>query len=190
MDIKIMVQSTPNPNALKFVLNVPMRNEGNVTYKSLEDANSNPMAKSVFELNESIVEVYFFDNYVTVTQNGNADWDDLENTVKDNVLKQAVNHNPDFEYVPLRKETVKASEETPDIKRINAILNETIRPALQMDGGDLQIVGFENNTLSIYYEGACGSCPSATMGTLNAIENILKNEFHPDIVVQLAESEI
>ena len=77
---------------------------------------------------------------------------------------------------------------TPQLLQINAILDQTIRPALQMDGGDLQILEYDDNkVLRIYYQGACGSCPSSTAGTLKAIENLLKDEFDPGITVQMAE---
>jgi Fe-S cluster biogenesis protein NfuA len=72
--------------------------------------------------------------------------------------------------------------------QINEILDQTVRPALQMDGGDIQLVDYKNNTLRVFYQGACGSCPSSTMGTLKAIENILKDQFNPDVVVELSDA--
>ena len=93
-------------------------------------------------------------------------------------------HDPNFKV----KEPVKLGPvlDNPEVDKINAILDQTIRPALQMDGGDLNIIEFEGNTLKVAYQGACGSCPSSTMGTLKAIENILRDEYKPDIVVELA----
>ena len=67
-------------------------------------------------------------------------------------------------------------------------MDRTIRPALQMDGGDLQIIALDGNTLTVNYQGACGSCPSSSMGTLKAIEGILRDEFNPDLVVELAQA--
>jgi len=69
---------------------------------------------------------------------------------------------------------------------INVIIEETIRPALQRDGGDLQVVSYENNVLSIQYQGACGGCPHAAIGTLKFIEQTLKEKVNPDIVVKIA----
>ena len=71
-----------------------------------------------------------------------------------------------------------------DLEKINTIINEDIRPFLQRDGGDLKIISFDDNVLKIHYEGACGGCPHATMGTLRAIENVLREKFNPEIVVQ------
>ncbi len=181
MEIKLMIQSTPNPNALKFVLNIPVKSEGKVTYKSAAEAKDNPLAASIFTV-PNVVEVYFFDNYITVTQDGNAEWEAIEEQLKKIILENAEGHDPDFKVEEAKKPAT--VPETPEIAKINEILDRTIRPALQMDGGDLQVMGFDGQVLSVNYQGACGSCPSSTMGTLKAIENILRDEFHSDIVVE------
>ena len=68
------------------------------------------------------------------------------------------------------------------LDRINELLDEQIRPYLQGDGGDLYVTGLEGNTLSVHYQGACGSCPSSLSGTLAGIENLVKS-IEPDIQV-------
>ena len=183
MEIKIMIQSTPNPNALKFVLSVPVKTEGKVTYKSFMDCAHNPMAGALFSV-PNISEVYFFDNYITVTQDGNVEWDVIEEQLKKIILDNAESHDPNFKVDEPKKTVVVA--DTPEIAKINEVLDRTIRPALQMDGGDLMVMGFDGQVVSVSYQGACGSCPSSTMGTLKAIENILKDEFNPDVTVELA----
>jgi Fe-S cluster biogenesis protein NfuA len=40
----------------------------------------------------------------------------------------------------------------------------------------LEVLGMEDNTVLIRYQGACGSCPSATSGTLMAIERLLQSQ--------------
>ena len=68
------------------------------------------------------------------------------------------------------------------LDRINELLDEQIRPYLQGDGGDLYVIGLSGNTLSVHYQGACGSCPSSLSGTLAGIENLVKS-IEPDIEV-------
>jgi Fe-S cluster biogenesis protein NfuA len=182
MEIKTMVQSTPNPNALKFILNVPVKTEGKVTYKNASACKYNPMAAALFTI-PNIMEVYFFDNYVTVTQDGNVDWDQIEEQIRKVILEYAANHDPDFK-VEEDKKTMSPVSSDPEIAKINAILDSTIRPGLQMDGGDLQIVSLDKMNLIVSYQGACGSCPSSTMGTLKAIESILRDQYNPEITVQ------
>lgn len=179
-EIRISVQSTPNPNALKFILNCVVKKEGKATYKNAEDCHTNPLARQLFGV-PNVSEVYFFDNVITITQDGNGDWDQLEEGIKKVILENIRQHNPDFTTEQEKKPFVPLS---PDIAKISEILDRTVRPALQGDGGDLQIISLEGNVLTVNYQGACGSCPSSTMGTLKAIEGILRDEFNPEIVVQ------
>ena len=188
MDTKLMIQSTPNPNALKFVLNVPVRNEGNVTYKKGDACEHNPLAKAIFELSNFIKEVYFFDNYITVTQDGTADWEELEEKIRSTILEKIKDHDPNFKKEEAQHTVVASPVSSPEMEKINSILDQTVRPALQMDGGDIQLIEYSDNTLKVFYQGACGSCPSSAMGTLKAIENILRDEFNPQIAVELAEN--
>lgn len=187
-DVQLLIQGTPNPNALKFVLNVPVKSTGNVTYKSKGECGLNPLAGNIFDVHPAVAEVYFFDNYITVTQDGSADWDDLEEDIRKVILDNAARHDPDFQVdAPQESAPVFASNDDPDVARINAILDETVRPALQMDGGDIQIVEYKDGILKVFYQGACGSCPSASMGTMMAIENLLRDQFNPDVTVQMAD---
>ena len=73
-----------------------------------------------------------------------------------------------------------------DSSKAYNILDKTIRPALQMHGGNLQLLKYENNILIISYQGACGLCPSAAIGTLDAIQNILQEQYNSEILVKLA----
>ncbi len=181
MEVKILIQSTPNPNALKFVLNMPVKMEGKVTYKNAEQCAHNPLAAALFTV-PNVVEVYFFDNYITVTQDGNIDWEDIEDQLQRIIMENAEGHDPNFKVEEAQKPAPVSND--PDIIKINEILDRTIRPALQMDGGDLQIMGFDGQLVLVSYQGACGSCPSSTMGTLKAIENILRDEFKPEVTVE------
>ena len=152
-----------------------------MTYKSPEECHTKPLARILFSI-PHVVEVYFFDNYITVTQDGNGDWDTIEEQAKTKILENIGSHDPNFKTPEIKKVVTAA---TPEIAQIEMILDQTIRPALQMDGGDIQIVGLSDNKLSVNYQGACGSCPSSAMGTLKAIENILREEYNPNIVVEL-----
>lgn len=183
MEYHVVIQGTPNPNALKFILNVPVKNAGNMTYKRTSDCQGNPLAEGILAL-DHISEVYFFDNYITVTQDGGADWDVLEGQIKEKILERIAVHNPDFT-APQAAQPVRIDPADPELSKIEVILDRTVRPALQMDGGDIRLAGLQNNVLKIYYQGACGSCPSATMGTLRAIENLLRQEYNPEIMVEL-----
>ena len=179
MDIQIKTEMTPNPNALKFITNVTVINKDRKGYDSADECTENPLAQSVFAI-DNVMQVHFFENVVTVTQTGQGDWGVLEDKIRQLLIEKLPTHDPNFHLETADGDAVPLS---PELERINAILNQTIRPALQGDGGDLEVVGLEDNMLMVRYQGACGSCPSSTMGTLQAIEGILREQFNPELEV-------
>lgn len=176
MNATVQTEATPNPNAVKFVVKQKVKNEGKVTFTSADQAQNLPMAKALFGI-EGVQEVHFFDNFITVTKSAELDWQPLCEKISRVIGDMLESHNADFEV----KET--APEKSEEMKKIDAILDRTIRPALQRDGGDLTLVNLTGKELSIHYEGACGCCPGATMGTLMIIRQILQEEYDPQIEV-------
>jgi len=79
------------------------------------------------------------------------------------------------------------TNENPELKKIDDVLNKTVRPFMQRDGGDLKLIDLQNNVLTISYQGSCGGCPHAKMGTLAAIESALKESYNPDITVKIVD---
>lgn len=176
-DILVRAQETPNPMALKFVVNAPLREEGKVTFHSQEDCVSLPLVYSLFEI-LGVTQVYLFRNTVTITHTGELPNDLIKENVISVIKTRLPVHNPNFEFsnVELEKKPVDRSSLPKEIQEIEEILDRTIRPGLQADGGDLEVVGLKNNELQIVFQGACGGCPSALMGTLDAIQSILRTE--------------
>ncbi len=176
----VNVQATPNPNAWKYVLNKPVLNEGKATYSTPEEAAQNILAKSLFEV-AGLRQVHFFQNVITLTYYFDVDSDNIHPSVISVIQTRMPVHNPNQ---TVQDEKKKSRENlSPELQQIEEILDRTVRPGLQGDGGDITILKYEENKLHVYYEGACGTCPSSTTGTLMAIESILKDEFNPEIEV-------
>ena len=178
--IQVNVQPTPNPNAYKFVVNREVKARGKITYYAKEECKNNALAEALF-LESEVAQLHFFENVITVTFKAGADLFNMEDRITSIIKERMINHDPDFS-VPQSEET-RRDNLPPHLKRIEEILDRTIRPALQADGGDLQVIELNGNTLRVQYMGACGSCPSSTMGTLMAIEGVLRDEYDPDIEV-------
>ncbi len=68
--------------------------------------------------------------------------------------------------------------------RINEVVNKYIRPALQADGGDIEIVDFQDNVLSVKLQGACSCCPHARMTLENAVGNTIRQAVSQDITIK------
>jgi len=61
-------------------------------------------------------------------------------------------------------------------ERVKKVIEEEVKPALQMDGGDIELVGVdEDGTVKVKLLGACGSCPFSMMTLKMGVEQSLKN---------------
>lgn len=176
-EILIRTLPTPNPWAIKFVINGPFKEEGKATFNSPLECEDLPLVRDLFGI-EGVKQVHLFQNTLTVTQTGELDYDDLEKQVQSVIQTRYSVHNSKFGESQKVKERPKSSD--PQIQAIEEILDRTIRPGLQADGGDVEVLSLENNELKIVYQGACGGCPSSMMGTLDAIQGILRNELNND----------
>lgn len=179
-DVLIRVQATPNPNAWKFVLDRPVLTEGKATYASADEAVNSPLASSLFQVPD-IRQVHFFQNVVTITHNFDADVEKVQNDVCAVIQSRMAIHNPNI--TPQDEKKMARAKLPPELQAIEEILDHTIRPGLQGDGGDIDVVKFEDNKLYVSYQGSCGTCPSSTTGTLMAIEGILREQYNPEIEV-------
>lgn len=183
MDVRILVQQTPNPNARKFIVNQILKTEGKATFSSKAEAEMVPLVRDIFDL-AGVEQVHIYDNFMTVTKSeeGN-DWYQLEPQVKAIIQTRVPIHDPNMNVEAKVKARTPRENLSPELQKIEEILDRTIRPGLQGDGGDLEVVSLEGKTLQIRYQGACGTCPSSAAGTLQAIESIMQNEFDPDLKV-------
>lgn len=179
-DVLIRIQATPNPNAWKFVLDRPVLNEGKATYTNIQEADQSILASSLFQV-DGVRQVHFFQNVITITHSFDSDPEEVQKNSCSVIQTRMPAHNPNQTVMDEKK--MRRASLTPEVQRIEEILDETVRPGLQGDGGDLDVVKYEENKLYVFYQGACGTCPSATSGTLMAIEGILRDQFNPEIEV-------
>ena len=178
------IEPTPNPNAMKFVLKEPLTWGITRSYDNAAQAESDPLASALFDI-EHVTNVFYVDHWITVTQDGAAEWDEL---LRD--LAKPIREAPAADEntaaiaaqtaAPDMAEMSEADRERLD--RINEILDEQVRPYLQGDGGDLYVLGLQGNQLTVHYQGACGSCPSSLSGTLAGIESLVR-QIEPDMEV-------
>ena len=180
--VKLRTQKTPNPNAWKFILDREVKREGKVSYTETNQCDHVPLASALLRL-ANVTQVHLFENVLTVTQNGASDWTVLARSVEDVILALIDVHEPDFPDSQEKPKVRDPSSLSPDLVLIEEILDRTVRPGLQADGGDLEVLELDGNILTVRYQGACGGCPSAMMGTLQAIEGILRTEYNPYLEV-------
>jgi Fe-S cluster biogenesis protein NfuA len=179
----VEIERTPNPNAMRFVLKEPVSFGPARSFENAEQAQSDELAKNLFAI-EDVHSVFYVDKYITVTQTGKQEWPTLLRKLA-NVIREAP--------AAVREEILAdgfddehtgpvPGADDPRLAQINEMLDEQVRPYLMADGGGLRIMGLENNQLKVHYQGACGTCPSSTSGTLFAIESMVKR-IDPEIEV-------
>lgn len=178
------IQETPNPNAVKFILKEPVSHGTSHSFKNADDAADDELARSIFEVG-NVVSIFYMDKMLTVEKTDEAEWDEIlpelavpiraANAVSVSSAKSAA--------AAIGGSIGALASDDPMLAEINALLDDRIRPYLAGDGGWLEVLELADNVLKIRYEGACGSCPSSLTGTLMSIENMIREEIHPDITV-------
>jgi NFU1 iron-sulfur cluster scaffold homolog, mitochondrial len=177
------IEPTPNPNAMKFILKEPLTWGVSRSYDSAEQAADDKLAAALFDI-EHVTNVFYVDHWITVTQDGQADWQallrDLAPPIREAPAADEQSSEVAAQAMPQMEQMSEADRERLD--KINAILDEQVRPYLQGDGGDLYVLGLTGNQLTVHYQGACGSCPSSLSGTLAGIESLVR-QIEPDMEV-------
>jgi Fe-S cluster biogenesis protein NfuA len=171
---------------------------GSRSYPDPEAAQADPTAARLFEI-PHVTSVFYVGTTVTVNKDEDGDWNEMITPIAD-TLEESVTAAPEAQapaaeegfdpyaagaHIARPENFFRLSPEE-QVGHINLILDEMVRPGLAGDGGGLDLVGIEGTTVRIHYEGACGSCPSATSGTLMYIEGALQRKAHPEITVVTA----
>lgn len=180
-DVMVRVLPTPNPNALKFVVNRDVKRVGKATFTRPSEATGLRLASDLFEI-DGVRQLHFFENVITVTHAEEADVDTLRLEVTAVIQRGMPVHNAEFLLEEERKKADR-SKLPPEVQEIEEILDKTVRQYLQGDGGDLEVIALKGHTLEVRYQGACGTCPSSIAGTLDAIQGILREQFDPNLEV-------
>ncbi len=186
----VNTQPTPNPDALKFMMNKHVVKSGTKSFGSKEEAAGDSFAEALFNL-PGVRNIYLSEDFVSVTKSMMEEWHDLVEPIQGAIEKNLKFYEEGDD--PSEKGQISISPEeyfqrTDEEKAIviDSLLDQKVRPALAADGGGLIVHSVENHIVNIHYQGACGSCPSSTSGTLKAIEGILQKSLGPEIQVHTA----
>ena len=173
----VNIEPTPNPDALKFVLQRPILKGGVRSFRDFAAAVGDPLGSALFALGQ-VTSVFYMDRFVTVNKAHEAQWTDLIDPIC-----EAIEECRDEGAEGVQPGHLEGDGHDGKLARINELLDTRIRPGLAGDGGGLEVLSFDGTTLEISYHGACGSCPSAMGGTLQFIERLLQEEVDPSIRV-------
>jgi len=178
--VDIYIESNPNPNSLKFVADRMLVGEGeSYDFPDAESAEHAPLASALFQF-PFVRRVFYMNNFVTVTKVEQVNWEDvkleLRNFIKSYLEtgKPLLTGNYQEEEVATTPSKSTDQEGAEMDERIKSILEEYIKPAVEMDGGAIQYHSFKDGVVKLLLQGSCSGCPSSTLTLKAGIENLLK----------------
>ena len=181
----VRTRETPNPNALQFVVNAAILDNGNVSFGNKEEAKDDKMAAALFE-KPGILNVYVMENFITVTKDDKTSWVPLKDRVWKSIDDTVSIYQSEKKVQLSGVDVVNFAklDNEKKLQGIEMVLDRSIRTNLAKDGGGVELKGIEGNEVSIHYQGACGSCPTSTSGTLKYIQGQLREQLHPELTVK------
>ena len=183
LDFRMHAERTPNPQSIKWVLSKELVPPGETAnFRSPVGADVSPLAARLFAV-DGVESVFLASHFVTVSKREELAWTDLAQAVVDAIKAHVGSGEPALgaAFHPESDAPVGGVEE-----RIKAILENEIRPAVAMDGGDVVFAGFHDGVVELILQGSCAGCPSSTATLRFGIEARLRDEI-PEVtrVVQV-----
>jgi NFU1 iron-sulfur cluster scaffold homolog, mitochondrial len=169
-NVHIYLESNPNPNSLKFVVNEMLVPEGlSFDFPDIESTGISPLAKELFN-HEFVDRVFFASNFITVSKRGDVEWLEIQNVLKEHIRQYL--EAGKFVIEINEPDNLSGEEETETIKKIKTILEEYIRPAVEQDGGAITYHSFQDGIVKVKLQGSCSGCPSSMVTLKAGIENL------------------
>ena len=176
----IHTEETPNPNTLKFSVNKEVRGSSAPLFYKKESSenpsNKSAVVESLFAI-DGIESVFLGSDFITVGKDNITEWlivkSDIIGTIQDHSNEPFVGKEEDT--VNTRIKQVLGEDDIELNNKITQLLDDKVRPAVAMDGGDIIFHSFEKGTLYLEMHGSCSGCPSSTATLKMGIENMMKH---------------
>lgn len=181
--VLIYTEQTPNPESLKFVTN-KMLYPGTADFRTRELADQySPMAAALFDL-PYVKSVYISNNFITLTKELNYAWEDMMIRTKDYIKNYIAEEKPIMlegfaEAMAAIEEKQRAEISYSDddgelVQRVRELIDTYVKPAVEMDGGNIEFKSYHDGIVTLTLQGACSGCPSSTVTLKSGIEAMLK----------------
>jgi NFU1 iron-sulfur cluster scaffold homolog, mitochondrial len=190
--VSIYTEMTPNPETMKFVANKLLYPGKSLDVPDESSAHLSPLAAELFSF-PFIRSVFIASNFVTLTKTVETEWSDVIPSVRD-FLKQYLEENK----LVINEEVVASikvadgnivlENDTDVVKRIKELLDNYVRPAVEMDGGAIQFKSYEEGVVNLALQGSCSGCPSSMITLKAGIEGMMKRMI-PEVKEVVAEAE-
>lgn len=193
--VMLYTEQTPNPESLKFVTN-RMLYRGTADFREAELALEwSALGTALFEL-PFVKGVYICNNFVTITKEFNFAWEDIMLKLKD-FIKQYIESGGEIVKEGFAEAMAKieeergasyeySEEEAEIVTKIKDLIDTYVKPAVEMDGGNIEFKSFQQGTVNVILQGSCSGCPSSTVTLKAGIEGMLKRMV-PEVQEVVAE---
>lgn len=188
--VSIYTEMTPNPETMKFVANKLLYPGKSIDFPDEASATPSALAKELFAF-PFIKGVFIASNFVTLTKNAETQWEDVIPTVRE-FLKQYLEEgkeviNEDLVVEKKADNTINA-DDSDVVKRIKELLENYVKPAVEMDGGAIGFKGYDDGIVTLMMQGSCSGCPSSMITLKSGIEGMMKRMI-PEVKEVVAEAE-
>jgi len=191
--ISIYTEMTPNPETMKFVANKLLYPGKSIDFPDESSAKPSPLAQELFSF-PFIKSVFIASNFITITKSSETeDWQDMIPTVKQ-FLKEyleegkAVVNEDEVMKIKMESSNEISADDNDVVKRIKELLENYVKPAVEMDGGAIQFKSFEDGKVNLMLQGSCSGCPSSMITLKAGIEGMMKRMI-PEVKEVVAEAE-
>jgi Fe-S cluster biogenesis protein NfuA len=190
--ISIYTEMTPNPETMKFVANKLLYPGKSIDFPDAESAKPSPLATELFGF-PFIKAVFIASNFVTLTKITDIDWNDAIPSIRQ-FLKEyleegkAIINEEELAAVKQTSSNEVSADDDDVVKRIKELLDNYVRPAVEMDGGAIQFKSYEAGTVNLAMQGSCSGCPSSMITLKAGIEGMMKRMI-PEVKEVVAEAE-
>jgi NFU1 iron-sulfur cluster scaffold homolog, mitochondrial len=171
--IDIYTEMTPNPATMKFVLNKMLLPNRIAEFGDIAAATKSPMATELFGF-PYVKSVFIMNNFVTITKQADVEWEDVIPTLKEFVKKYVQEDglvvSDDFS----ESNNNRSINENETEKKIKDVLENYVKPAVEMDGGFIQFKSYHEGKVALTLQGSCSGCPSSMITLKAGIEGLLK----------------
>ena len=190
--ISIYTEMTPNPETMKFVANKLLYPGKSIDFPDVDSAKPSPLAVELFGF-PFIRAVFIASNFVTLTKTSDTEWEDVIPTIRQ-FLKEFLEEGKavinEEEIVVTKKEgsNIVSADDDDVVKRNKELLENYVKPAVEMDGGAIQFKSYEEGRVNLVLQGSCSGCPSSMITLKAGIEGMMKRMI-PEVKEVVAEAE-
>lgn len=185
--ISIYAEMTPNPTVMKFVANKRLIEIDSVEFKNIEEAKPSPLATRLFHF-PFVKEVFMSANYIAITKYDIVEWEDVTLEIRElltTYLREGgevlsappvknTGEDADISAPAIHPEEKNPDDFTPIEQKIVSLLDEYVKPGVEMDGGNIKFLNYQEGIVRVLLQGACSGCPSSTMTLKQGIQNLLE----------------